>query len=301
MLAFNQNDTIQETHTYLFLDEVINQSNQSILAKGYPEKWGIGPAKFPSGDIVDQFADYEMDANVINNPAYSNQLKEGLLQIPTVCLSLHMDSLFHPQQGIYSNSLEEDSTFFLNNNALIEKPVSIEMFNGDGTTEFHTFAGLKMNGASSRHYDFYKHAFRLVFRKKFGDGKLDHALFGPDAAENHESLVLRMIGHCSPHDWQEARREKTQFQRDKLARDLHRKMGHLSPHSKYVHLYLNGIYWGLYDLTERPDADYMAEYQGGNEEDYDVLKQLEVKDGDSIAYYKTVSYTHLTLPTTPYV
>jgi len=292
VLAYNDTDTIQEAHTYLFLKEVINQSNQSILYKGYPDKWGIGPAKSPIGEIIDQVADYEMDTNITNNTAYQMELKEGLLQIPTVSLSLHMDSLFHPDKGIYSNSLEEDSTFFLKNNALIEKPVSIEMFNGDGTTEFNTFAGLKMNGASSRYYDFYKHAFRLVFRKKFGDGKLDYALFGQDAAKNHESLVLRMIGHCSPHDWQEQRRVKTQFQRDKLARDLHRKMGHLSPNSKFVHLYLNGIYWGLYDFTERVDADYLAEYQGGNEEDYDVIKQLEVKDGDSIAYYKLFQFSN---------
>ncbi len=292
VLAFNNTDTIQETHTYLFLDEVIQQSNQSILSKGYPNKWGMGPAKSPPETIIDQDADYEMDARVTNDPAYSAQLKEGLMQIPTVCLSLHMDSLFHPQKGIYSNSLEEDSTFFLNNNALIEKPVSIEMFNADGTTEFHTFAGLKMNGASSRHYDFYKHAFRLVFRKKFGDAQLDYALFGPNAAKNHESLVLRMIGHCTPHDWQDARREKTQFQRDKLARDLHRKMGFLSPHSKYVHLYLNGIYWGMYDLAERPDADYVSEYLGGKEEDYDVIKQLKVQDGDSTAYYKLFQFSN---------
>jgi len=292
VLAFNSSDTIQETHTYLFLDEIVNQSNQSILSEGYPQKWGMGPAKSPPGEIIDQIADYEMDLTVTNNPAYSAQLKEGLLQIPTVSLALHMDSLFHPEKGIYSNSLEEDSTFFQNNNALIEKPVSIEMFNGDGTTEFHTFAGLKMNGASSRYYDFYKHAFRVVFRKKFGDGKLDHALYGSNAAKDHESLILRMIGHCSPHDWQEQRREKTQFQRDKLARDLHRKMGHLSPHSQYVHLYLNGIYWGMYDLAERVDGDYLAEYQGGKEEEYDVIKQLEVKDGDSIAYYKLFEFSN---------
>lgn len=291
VLAYNATDTIQETHTYLFLDEVINQSNQSIISKGYPTKWGIGPSKSSPNTIIDQDADYEMDVRVTQNPAYKEQLKEGLKQIPTLSLSLHMDSLFHPDKGIYSNSLEEDSTFFLNNNALIEKPVSIEMFDGD-TTKFHTFAGLKMNGASTRYYDFYKHALRIVFRKKFGDGKLDYALYGENAAKDHESLVLRMIGHCSPNDWVESRREKTQFQKDKLARDLHRKMGHLSPNSKFVHLYLNGIYWGLYDLIERVDNDYLAEYKGGKKEEYDVIKQLEVKDGDSIAYYKLFHFSN---------
>ena len=35
-----------------------------------------------------------------------------------------------------------------------------------------------------------------------------------------------------------------------------------------MHLYLNGLYWGLYNLAERSDENWLAAYNGGGEEDY---------------------------------
>ena len=47
-----------------------------------------------------------------------------------------------------------------------------------------------------------------------------------------------------------------------------------APHSRFVHLYLNGLYWGMYDMHERPDEHFSAEYYGGTNEDYDSIKHL---------------------------
>ena len=44
------------------------------------------------------------------------------------------------------------------------------------------------------------------------------------------------------------------------------------PHGKYVHLYLNGLYWGLYNVHERPDDSFADEYYGGDKDDYYVIK-----------------------------
>ena len=49
-------------------------------------------------------------------------------------------------------------------------------------------------------------------------------------------------------------------------------MGHLSMRGKFVHVYLNGFYFGHYHLMERPNADFMATHLGGEEEDYDIMK-----------------------------
>jgi hypothetical protein len=61
-------------------------------------------------------------------------------------------------------------------------------------------------------------------------------------------------------------------------------MGWLAPHNRYVHLYLNGLYWGIYDVAERPDASFAAAYLGGAREDYDVLDESGVKSGDARAF-----------------
>lgn len=38
----------------------------------------------------------------------------------------------------------------------------------------------------------------------------------------------------------------------------------------FVHLYVNGLYWGLYNPSERPSAPFVAAHLGGEPEDYDV-------------------------------
>ena len=48
-------------------------------------------------------------------------------------------------------------------------------------------------------------------------------------------------------------------------------MGNLNPHGRFVHLYLNGTYWGQYHLRERWSADMMAQYLGGEKEDYEAI------------------------------
>ena len=45
-----------------------------------------------------------------------------------------------------------------------------------------------------------------------------------------------------------------------------------APHSRWVHLYINGLYWGMYEMHERPDEHFAESYLGGNDEDYDVIK-----------------------------
>ena len=49
------------------------------------------------------------------------------------------------------------------------------------------------------------------------------------------------------------------------------EMGHLAPHGRMVHLYLNGTYWGLYHLRERWNAAMHADYLGGSKDDYEAI------------------------------
>jgi len=300
VIAIDGLDTLRTAQTYLFLDDVLNQNTiKTIQDLKYPAVWGTGvtnildpnsPNDKPQFLEITQNADYEMDQTVVQDPNYSQNMIAGLKQIPTLSISTAKENLFDPQNGIYNHTLESGD--------LWEVPASIELFNGDGTSEFQVEAGIKISGASTRKYDFYKHSFRLVFKSKYGDTKLRYPLFGPEAADEFNTLQLRMIGHCSPHDWDFGRRMKTQFHKDQWARNLHREMGNLSPRSRFVHLYLNGLYWGLYDITERPDADFLSTYLGGDETDYDTVKILETKDGDSISYYKMFEIANSPVPDT---
>ena len=58
-------------------------------------------------------------------------------------------------------------------------------------------------------------------------------------------------------------------------------MGQPYTRSRAYHLYLNGMYWGLYQTQERPEASYAESYFGGDKDNYDVVKvnidQLQMK------------------------
>ena len=48
-------------------------------------------------------------------------------------------------------------------------------------------------------------------------------------------------------------------------------MGWIASRSAFVHLYINGLYWGLYEPSERINASYFAQHYGGQEIAWDVV------------------------------
>ena len=66
-----------------------------------------------------------------------------------------------------------------------------------------------------------------------------------------------------------------------LCTDTMLEMGNINPHTRFVHLYFNGTYWGQYNLHERWNADMVSQYAGGEKEDYEVVipDAVDVMDG----------------------
>ena len=62
---------------------------------------------------------------------------------------------------------------------------------------------------------------------------------------------------------------------------MQRKMGHTSVNALYVHLFLNGMYWGLYNIAERVDGQFGKDHLGGKKSDIDVIK-IEEDGGNHI-------------------
>ena len=66
--------------------------------------------------------------------------------------------------------------------------------------------------------------------------------------------------------------------RDVYANESYRATGNLNERSMMVHLYLNGLYFGLLEAIERPDDSFNAENRGGEDADYDVIKGVTSAD-----------------------
>ena len=258
-----------QTHTYLFVADVAAQDNSP---EGYPSAWKNGSSSLP--------ADYEMDPEIVEAPAYAEVVDDALLAIPTISLVTDLEYLFDPGTGIYMNPEASGVAW--------ERPVSVELLLPDGAAGFQIDAGLRIQGGASRlPTKSPKHSFRLLFKGIYGDTKLDYALFGDDAATDFDTIVLRAgfnqswIHHNLGLGDQ---RGRAQYLRDQWAKETQLAMGGLAAHNSYAHLYINGIYWGLYNPTERPDAAFAAACLGGDKADYDALNSGELVAGDSDAW-----------------
>ena len=76
-------------------------------------------------------------------------------------------------------------------------------------------------------------------------------------------------------------------------------MGHPAGHGRYVHLYVNGLYWGLYNPTERLDREFAESYLGGDDMDYDVIKDYtSVVDGSIDAWNRMMTLANRGLVST---
>ncbi|MCZ6795764.1 MAG: CotH kinase family protein, partial [Planctomycetota bacterium] len=132
-----------------------------------------------------------------------------------------------------------------------------------------------------------KHSMRLVFRRQYGDAKLRYPFFGEGATDEFDTIVLRSN---SQDAWvyDSAGNRQGQFIRDHWARATQLEMGQPAPHGNWVHLYINGLYWGLYHVFERPNASFLASYLGGDKEEYDAFNVGSVVDGNLAAWNQMV-------------
>ena len=218
-------------------------------------------------DVINQ---RDMDPDIVSDPAYRDSIHEDLKSIPTMSLVVNNDDFFG-RGGIYSSPSQTGRES--------ERPLSIEYFDPASDAEFQIDAGIRIHGADARNHQ--KKPLRLLFRSEYGETKLRYPLFPESPVDEFDKLILRGGGHegfTSPWGVQP---ESATFLRDQFQRDTQRLMGQLSAHGTFVHVYINGRYWGLYNLHERPDADFQASYRGGETDDYDVIStDGSVVDGD---------------------
>ncbi len=296
------------THSYIFLDAVIAQPNNP---PGFPDNWGTnyGTSTFPPASIVPGFipADYEMDLDPVrvdpNDPASPidpdklQRLKDGLRELPVVSLVLKTDDMFGPG-GLYPNSREGGAK---PNN---EKPCSVEMILPGGTTAFAIAGGIDLHGNASREpRKNPKHGFKLSFKGDYGESSLAYQLFPDSPARDFDDLILRADFGTSWRHWSDAsteglgafQRTRATRTRDAWYKHTMRDLGWLASHSRFFHLFINGLYWGTYDFTEQPNASFAPNYLGGAKDDFDIYEQGTLRSGTAAAYAAMTGLSNLVL------
>lgn len=256
--SLKQGDTISYSlsRTFIFMDKVKSQS--------YPgAPWSDAP-------INSQVFNYNMDGDVVNNTSYKDLIDDALLDLPTLSILIDNDSLFDSTAGIYVNAAYSGIEW--------ERACGVELLNHNGVEGFNINAGLRMRGGQSRQGRFPKHSMRLFFRDEYGAKKLQYPLFGEDELSSFAKIDLSSSQSFS---WSRDASVNCTFLRDVFARVSQGEAGQAYTRSNYYHLFLNGMYWGLYQTQERAESQFAEDYFGGDKDDYDIIKIAGMKEDGS--------------------
>lgn len=251
-IAYASYDTTKVlTHTYIFPDDVIDQPNS---VSGFPS----------SG--------FAFDTSIKNHPSYGPQLVNSLSSTPSLSLVMKLSDF---------NDVHNLTT-------PLEYETSVEVIFPNGEKGYQANGGIERVGGSS--FNSSKRNFRLSFKSIYGDSKFDYPLFGKDAADDFDQIALRPGFHgCMQLGLNHSRGGANDLA-DQVMRDLQGNMAKddVQISGSFMHLYVNGIYWGVYNPTERGTNSYATSYYGGEKENWDAIKSGAALDG-TITAWNTLS------------
>lgn len=234
----------------------------------------VGPLQLDSTTVVRWRA---VGDDAVPGPVLTRSyLFHGSTGLPVISLASAPEGLFSELEGICTrgtNASPAPPYYGANFWRDWERPVVAEFFEPDGTGGFAIEAGLRIHGAWSRFAP--QQAFELEARRRYGTGQLRYRVFPDVAIDEFDALVLRNFGN----DW------VASLIRDPLLQGLMAGTATDGQASRFAHLYLNGQYWGLYDLREKHDRTYLAAHHGPQAIPADILENDSgVRDGDGAAY-----------------
>jgi hypothetical protein len=196
--------------------------------------------------------------------------------IPVVSFVMEPDSLFDFEKGMYVIGDSSDTNgqypfFGANFWEDFQYPLNIEYMNEFGNPEFEFMAEAEIGGNFSR--GFLKKSFVINNNDEFGLNRLQYPLFPENDYDEYDGFVLR------------AGAEERSRLLNELMRTINLQWNHKNAMQSYepAVLYINGQYWGIYNIYERKNDDFVESRYGFN--DIDMIKDYdEVTDGDAIAY-----------------
>lgn len=194
-------------------------------------------------------------------------------RLPVVSLTVDPDRMFDPDSGIHSlgpNASEELPNFGANFWHDIELPANIELFDG-GAHAFSLPAGVGIYGNWTRSQP--KKAFSIQFREKYGVTQVEWPLFP------HHPQFRKFKGFGLRANGSNA---STDYVRDGMMQSFAESRGLEYQLSRHVAFYINGRYWGIYEIREKLDPDYFETRFGIDKSEIDLVKNnSEVQSGSS--------------------
>jgi len=185
-------------------------------------------------------------------------------KLPVMSVSLNPNSFKNLQRDAWNTELEYSAY--------------AELYE-DGKS-FTIPCGIKLFGGSTR--GLAKKSFALKFRKRYGEPSLSYQVFENRDYSEYNSLILR----SGSQDQESA------FIRDILMTSLVEGVTNLQVQAyKSIILYINGEYWGVYNIREQVDDDYISNNFNVSNEGANIVRiDNDITTGDGKKYFDLLNY-----------
>lgn len=216
---------------------------------------------------------------------------ERTFDLPIVSLSTDDKNFFSDETGIYvkgtngiaGRCMDEP----VNWNQEWERPVSFEYFTPAGKLILQKDADTRIMGGCSR--TMAQKSLTIVARS----GKFDYPFFAERKASSYKSIILRNSGNDwggkdKNGNWLPGTMMRDAFLQKLVKDQMDIDMQDYQP----VAVFINGKYWGLHNMQEHLNEDYIANiHPEVNEDNIDLIKNYwDIKDGDDVALKELLNY-----------
>jgi len=216
--------------------------------------------------------------------------------LPIISITTDSDHFFDHDQGIYVIGRAYDTydgqfdyleTNYNQHGGQWERPAHIEFFDTSGEQSLSQDSGVRIHGSSIRNYP--QKSLRLIaddwygqwdnFENKFFPGLYDTV--GDDPITQFKTLLLRNSGNNSAYP----------MFRDNI---MHTLISHTSLDTLAYHPvlgFLNGEYWGIYNMRENLDEYYLAAHYHIEPDQVVIMErnsQLSFGEPDDTFYYQAL-------------
>lgn len=189
--------------------------------------------------------------------------------LPAFSIITERDFLMGKEKGIYRNSLKER-----------EIPINLEYFPVNGERGFSQRVGMRIGGQNI--FRFAQKPLNIYANGNYGESQIEYQAFEHLPYQAYKRLYLRNSGDDWPY---------TMIRDGMIASILRGEVSNSVQAYKPSVLYLNGEYWGIYNLREKLDKQYFSLHYSTAEADLDHLESnAAIIEGDNSEYLSLLSY-----------
>lgn len=210
-------------------------------------------------------------------------INEPATTFPIVSIAVTPSILFDPETGLYVRGVSDRDTTWKMEGANFwsrkEIKINTEFFQSHGECEFNSVTGLRLFGGMSRLFP--QKSMTLIARDRYGKKRIKHRVFGKDGLKKFKFLVLRNSGSDFG---------RSHF-RDALMTGLLKDWDLETQDYQPSQVYLNGKYWGIYNIREKVNRYFLAGHQEVDKDSIDLIEhRITLKRGSTRHYRKLLQF-----------